>query len=99
MFTGKVKYIENNLNDPNDESQIKKQRLEDQTIDQNFERLTIRISDHDGLWSTNFNSVYLGHVELDNGIYLENTPIFVIKEYEQHIPLSYHYVNKKTIES
>jgi hypothetical protein len=98
LFTGKVKYIENNLNDPNDESQIKKQRLEDETIDQNFERLTIRISDHDGLWSTNFNSVYLGHVELDNGVYLENTPIFVIKEYEQHIPLSYHYVNKKTIE-
>jgi hypothetical protein len=96
LFTGKVKYIENNLNDPNDESQIKKQRLEDETIDQNFERLTIRISDHDGLWSTNFNSVYLGHIELDNGTYLENTPIFVVKEYEQQLPLSYHYINKKS---
>ena len=96
LFTGKVKYIENNLNDPNDESQIKKQRLEDETIDQNFERLTIRISDHDGLWCTNFNSVYLGHIELDNGTYLENTPIFVVKEYEQQLPLSYHYINKKS---
>jgi hypothetical protein len=98
LFTGKVKYIENNLNDPNDESEIKKQRLEDEINDQNIERLTIRITDHDGLWSRDFNSVYLGQTELDNGMYLKNTPIFVVKEYEQQCPLSYHYINKKTLD-
>jgi hypothetical protein len=91
-----VKYIENNLHDPSDVSEIKKQRLEDELNDQNIERLTIRITDHDGLWSRDYNSVYLGHTELDNGIYLKNTPIFVVKEYEQQCPLSYHYINKKT---
>ena len=98
IFLGNVKYIENNQNDNMDESEIKKQRLLDESLDQNFERLTMRITDFDGLWSRNFNSVYLGQLELDNGIYLQNTPIIVVKEYEQQCPLSYHYVNKKTIE-
>jgi hypothetical protein len=98
LFTGKVKYIENNISDPSDESEIKNCLLKDETIDQHHERLTIRISDHDGLWSRDFNSVYLGHIELDNGMHLENTPIIVVKEYEQQCPLSYHYVNKKMIE-
>jgi len=97
LFTGNVKYIENILNDPIDNSDIKKQRLQDSNLDQNIERLTMRISDHDGLWSKTFDSVYLGHTELDNGEYLKNTPIIVIKEYEQQIPLSYHYINKNTI--
>jgi len=99
LFTGKVKYIENNLNDPNDESEVKKQRLEDETNDQNIERLTIRITDHDGLWSREYNSVYLGNIELDNGINLKNTPIIVVKEYEQQCSLSYHYINKKTLDA
>jgi hypothetical protein len=96
LFTGNVKYIENINNDPIDNSDIKKQRLQDYNLDQNIERLTMRISDHDGLWSKTFDSAYLGYTELDNGDYLKNTPIIVIKEYEQQIPLSYHYINKNT---
>jgi len=95
LFTGQVKYIENNIDDPIDESEVKTQRLQDSTIDQNIERLTMRISDHDGLWSKKFDSTYLGKVELDNGEYLKNTPMFVIKYYEQQCPLTYHYINKK----
>lgn len=98
IFIGQIKYIENNVNEPIDESEIKIQRLKDSTLEQNFEKLTIRISDHDGLWSKDFNSAYLGLIELDNGDKLENTPIIVVKEYEQQTPLSYHYINKKTIE-
>jgi hypothetical protein len=96
IFTGNVKYIENYPNDPVDESEIKKQRLQDPNLDQNIERLTMRISDHDGRWAYNYDSVYLGNVELDDGSYL-NKQIVVIKEYEQEIPLSYHYINKNTL--
>jgi hypothetical protein len=98
LFTGKVKYIENNLNDTNDDSEIKKQRLEDEKNDQNIERLTMRITDHNGLWSREYDSVYLGQTELDNGILMKNTPIIVVKKYEQQCPLSYHYINKKTLD-
>ena len=90
LFIGNTKYIENNPNDPIDESEIKKERLQDSNLDKNIEYLTIKISDHDGKWSKKYDSVYLWDVELDNGKYLKNTPIIVVKEYEQQVPLSCH---------
>lgn len=96
-FVGNTKFIENNPNDPNDESDIKAERLHDETIDQNMERLTMRITDHDGNWTQDYDSAYLGNfLELDNGIILEN-PVLVVKEYKQQIPLSYHYIDKRTL--
>jgi len=93
IFIGNVKYIENYPNDPVDESEIKKQRLQDQNLDQNIERLTMRITDHDGKWADNYDSVYLGNLELDDGNLL-NKQLVVVKEYEQQMPLSYHLINK-----
>lgn len=96
VFTCNVKYIENYPNDPIDESEIKKQRLQDSNLDQNIERLTMRISDHDGKWADKYDSVYLGNVELDDGSYL-NKQIIAIKDYDQENPLSYHFINKNTL--
>jgi hypothetical protein len=61
--------------------------------------MTLRISDHDGLWKQNYDSVYLGKMELDNGEYLRNTPLYVVKDYYNHTPLSYHHINKRTLGS
>ena len=94
IFLGKTKIVENLLNDSNDYSEIKKERLNDKKLDQNMEVLTMRISDHDGKWSEHNDSVFLGKIELDNGSYLKNTPIIVLKDYHQQIPLSYHYIDK-----
>jgi len=91
VFAKKIKYIENFVDDNIDESETKKMKLQDETVDQNYERLTMRITDHDGKWTENYDSCYLGHIELDNGEYFKNTPMLVIKEYNQQIPLSYHY--------
>lgn len=96
IFAGNVKYIENYPNDPVDESEIKKQRLKDPNLEQNIERLTMRISDHDGKWADKYDSVYLGNVELDNGSYL-NKQMIVVKEYSQEMALSYHFINKNTL--
>jgi hypothetical protein len=96
LFTGNVKYIENYPNDPIDESEMKRQRLQDPNLDQNVERLTMRISDHDGKWADNYDSVYLGNLELDYGNFL-NKQLFVVKEYGQQIPLTYHFVNNKSL--
>ena len=98
LFIGNVKYITNDINDPIDESEIKQSRLQDSSIDQNLERLTMRISDHDGNWTKTFDSAYLGHYELDNGEYLKETPVLALRDYEQQIPLSYHYINIKTLD-
>ena len=94
VFTKNTKYIENSPNDAIDESETKKMRLNDDTLDNNYERLTMRITDYDGNWSENYDSCYLGNIELDNGEYLKNTPILVVKEYRQQVPLSYHHVKK-----
>lgn len=97
LFTGNTKYIENMPNCPNDESDIKKERLNDPSLNRNYEIQTLRISDHDGLWTNTYNSAYLGNIELDDGSFLEETPMIVLKDYNQQIPLSYHFIDKSTL--
>ena len=94
LFMDKTKVIQNRLLDESDESEIKKERLLDSLLDTQYERLTMRISDHDGNWSKNYDSVFIGNVELDNGDKFKNAPIIVLKEYDQQVPLSYHYIDK-----
>jgi len=95
LFLGKMKIVENLPNDESDNSYTKKERLEDPDLDKNMEILTMRISDHDGKWAEKYDSAFLGKIELDNGECLKNTHIYVLKEYEQQIPLSYHFIDKK----
>ena len=84
-------------NDPNDDSEIKKQRLNDSSLKHNCEIQTLRISDHDGIWTKTYDSVYLGNIELDDGSFIEETPLIVLKDYKQQIPLSFHFINKSSI--
>jgi hypothetical protein len=97
LFLGKIKVIENLINDEIDNSDTKKERLLDPNLDSTIEELTIRISDHNGKWTENYDSVYLGQIKLDNDEHLKNTPIIVIKEYYQQVPLSCHYINNNNI--
>jgi len=97
LFIGTTKYIENTPNSPNDESEIKKERLNDPNLNQAYEILTLRISDHDGLWTNVYDSAYLGNIELDDGSFLEETPMIIVKDYNQQVPLSYHYIDKNKI--
>jgi len=97
IITGIVKYIDNYPNDDIDESDIKKQRLEDPSLDQNIERLTLRISDHDGKWTKEYDSAYIGNIELDDGSYLKHNQLLAVREYDQQIPLTFHYIDRSTV--
>jgi hypothetical protein len=97
IFLGKMKKIENFQRDANDMSATKCERLNDFSLNQNMEILTMRISDHDGKWAENYDSASIENIELDNGAHLENTPIIAVKSYDQQIPLSYHYINKVSL--
>ncbi len=97
LFTGSTKFIENNPNSNIDESLIKKQRLEDESLNLKNEHLTLKITDHDGLWAKSYDSIFLNDIELDDGSFLIDVPMFVLREYEQQIPLTYHYVNVNTL--
>lgn len=102
LFLGNNLVKMNYPNDNIDESEIKKAKLIEKenvenSYDYVYEKMTLRISDHDGLWKQTYDSVYLGKMELDNGEYLRNTPLFVVKDYYNHTPLSYHYINKRSL--
>ena len=85
-----MKVVLNYPEDPNDESKIKMEKIED-----NYEKLTVRITDYDGKWAEKYDSIFIGNIELDNGEKIKNAPIYVIKNYEQQVPLSYHYLDKR----
>ena len=97
LFIGKIKYIENLPNDENDLSEIKYEKLNDPECNVSFENLISRISDHDGLWSNTYDSVYLGNIELDDGSYIQDAPIIATKNFNQQQPLSIHYINKNKL--
>jgi len=97
IFLGNYLIKENLPNDNIDISDIKQNRLNNEDLDYNYEKLTLRISDHDSLWSHHYDSVILSNIELDNGELLRDTPLYVIKDYEQQTPLSYHYINKSLL--
>lgn len=99
LFTGNTKCIENMPNDPIDESDIKNERLNDSSLNNRNEALTLRISDHDGLWTSSYDSIYLAKIELDDGSLIEEAPLIVVKEHNQQIPLSYHFINKSKLGS
>jgi len=76
VFAGITKYIENHDSC----------RLEDDTLENELDR----IADHDGLWTEQYDSIYLGHQLGFCGD--RRTNLLVVKEYEQQVPISYHYV-------
>jgi hypothetical protein len=95
LFTDYIKYIENYQNDDIDKSIIKNELIKNSENNENKKNIqTLRISDHDGLWTEKYDSVYVGALELDDGTFLDDTPIIVLKDYKQQIPLTYHFINK-----
>lgn len=78
--------------DPIDVSNIKMERLEDDTLERKYECLTMRISDHCGKWAEKYDSVFVGKVELDDGNYLRDAPFIVVKKYDRYIALDYEII-------
>lgn len=95
IFTGNMLVKFNDPDDSYDESEIKKMRLNEKNLDTKYEVLTSRITDYDGKWVDTHDSVYLGKIELDDGTFYKESPIYVVKNFEQQQPLSYHYINKR----
>lgn len=76
LFAGNTKIVENMPYDPCDESATNP--------------WTSRITDYNGKWATEYDSIYVNTLELDDHTYTDFTPILAVKKYEQQIPLSYH---------
>lgn len=96
IFIGSTKVILNNSSNKMDDSNVKRELLE--SPNNLYENLTLRITDYDGKWADNYDSIHIGDIELDNGEKMKNTPIYVIKKYEQQIPLSYHFIDTRLLD-
>lgn len=101
VFLGRMKVCMNNQNDDIDESKLTQDML--LRFDENSEeyktvKLLMRVSDRDGFWTENYDSVYLGKMDLDDGSVFNEYPLWVIKDYYQQIVLSSQIIDKKTID-
>jgi hypothetical protein len=98
IFTGVMKIITNFESNYNDDSNTKKEMLIDPALDNKYQALTSRISDHDGKWTEKYDSAYIGSsIELDDGTKLKENCLTVVKNYEQQLPLTCQYVNKNSV--
>jgi len=98
VFTGVMKIITNSESNYNDESHTKKEMLVDPKLNNKYQALTSRISDHDGKWTDNYDSAYIGYsIELDDGTKLKENCLTVVKNYEQHMPLTCQYIDKNSV--
>ena len=99
IFPGNTKVTTNCIENSTDKSQITQNMLEldSSTMEYKNARNTIRFSDRDALWTQKYDSVYVGPMELDNGDTYQEAPMWVLKDYEQQIPLTIHSIDKRTL--
>lgn len=88
LFLRNMKVISNHPDDDIDESDIKTCML-NKVETRKIAKSTMRITDHDGKWQNNFDSVFIGDLLLDDGTRLDMGPLYVIKEHNQQMCLDY----------
>ena len=100
LFLGNMKVLLNDPNDDADDSLITRNMLlntDPSSEDYKGVRSLLRISDRDGKWTADYDSVYVGKIDLDDGSVYEDYPLWVVKDYEQQVVLSNHIIDKKTL--
>jgi len=89
IFPGNMKVFLNRPDDPEDDSDLTKNRK----ADDEWISLTARLRDVDGKWAETHNSAYQGVMLLADGRRNQRGPHWVLRDYDQQVPLTYHYVD------
>jgi hypothetical protein len=97
ILLGKLNVKMNYPNDTVDASVITQDMLQKASESNHTEyqkiKMLMRVSDRDGIWTKEYNSVFVGNIELDDGSLFENYPLTVVKEYEHHMVYTSHIVD------
>lgn len=102
LFLGRMKVITNPLDNKPDNSRTTQELLkEDITCAREKHRRIVaylKISDRDGSWKNEYDSVFLSDEILldDESAHFHGTT-YVVKEYEQQIPLTCHFLDAETM--
>lgn len=97
IFLGKMRVFLNHPDEPDDYSDLVKERMADPTHNKRWETNTLKLHDHTGKWAEHFDSVYIGKAKLVNGKNFMSNPEYVVKVFEQQTPLSYHTLDMTTL--
>jgi hypothetical protein len=87
LFLGKIHVPMNFPKDDWDKSQLKKDLLKEMDETNKYIRNTMRITDYDGNWTAENDSVYLGKLDLDDGTSLKESSQWVVKNIKQIVAL------------
>jgi len=94
LFLGAMNVVLNRPSDTIDESQVKQHLLSNPETS-TMARLTMRMSDHDGIWTNTYDSVYIGKIDLDDGSKYMNAPLWIVKKYNQQVFLSCNMIDRE----
>jgi len=100
LFLGRMKVITNSLDEKPDNSRTTQELLkEDSTCaTEKHRRLVnyLRISDRDGIWTGEYDSVFLSeNIILDDDSLRFHGTTYVVKDYDQQIPITCHFLDRE----
>ena len=87
IFTGKLLVLLNRDWDPKDKSPLSTHREDKEK----------RLSRMDGSWTKNYDSTCVSEITYSDGSKNQNGAKYCVKNYYQQVPLSYHYLDKKSV--
>lgn len=95
IFGEKIRYFLNRESDPEDDSKISQELAKEKS----FYKETLKVRDVSAKWADNHDMAYIGSFLLDdkNNASRRYTINFVVRDFEQQVPLTYHYVDTTEI--
>ena len=104
LFPGATKFITTTETDYNDNSQTTQDMLNEYPTCATMAHRQlvnyIQVSDRGGNWTSDYDTIFLGDLDyLDKDACMFTGPMYVVRDYEQQLPLSCHYFDIPTMET
>ncbi len=93
IFPSKIKVV---MNRPWDKENKQVPSLQKEIIETSKE-YKLKLYDSKGTWTKDYDSVFLGPLEISKNVFIHSGISWTLKSYFQYKPISYHYFDKKTI--
>lgn len=97
IFLGKMRVFLNHPNDNDDKTDIvidKMKYIKNRT----YQKSMLKVHDHRGTWTTQYDSAYLGRVKLNTGRYSLSNPEYILKNSDQQMVLTTQILDVTTLE-
>ena len=90
VFMGRTRVFLNHADEPEDRSELMRKRVAENPSSREYEETVVRLHDHEGKWTENYDSAYVGRVALPRGGLFVSNPEWIVKSAEQYKTVSRH---------